>query len=37
MLKTFCEIHILVVAMQAEFIETISDDTSRRISSHGTD
>jgi len=37
MLKTFCEIHILVVAKQAEFIETVSDVTSRRIWSHGTD
>jgi ABC-type phosphate/phosphonate transport system permease subunit len=37
MLKAFCEIHILVAAMQAEFIETVTDDTSRQIWSHGTD
>jgi hypothetical protein len=37
MLKTFCELRILVLAMEAEFIETVTDLTSRRVWSHGTD
>jgi hypothetical protein len=37
MLQTFGELHILVIAMEAEFIETVSYHTDRQISSHGTD